>query len=113
MRSGQRELRRVVVKRGTLPIHGCMAGGAVVRKSGSGVIWILSCVEIRDVAPKAVCRCSRKSSGDVTGRAGQRGVSAHQLESGKRRVIELRPLPLIHTVATLASGGKLGRKVIG
>jgi len=113
MRSGQRELRRVVVKRCAQPIHVCMAGGAVVRKSGSGVIWILSCVEIRDVAPKAVCRCSSKSSGNVTGRASQRGVRAHQLESGERRVIELRPLPPVHAVATLAFGGKLGRKVIG
>lgn len=67
MRTGQRELRGAVVERRALPIHGCMARGAVVRESGGRVAGILRGIEIGHVAAKTVRGSARESSSHVAG----------------------------------------------
>lgn len=75
-----------------------------MRESGCHVAWVLSGVEIGDMAAKAVGRGPGESPGHVTGHARQAGMRAHQREIGKPRMIEPGALPAIHPVAALAFG---------
>jgi len=94
------------------PGCGVVASLALLRKTGLRVIGICSAVEILNVATVAVGRRALEFSADVAGRAFQSRVRSGERKSREFQVIELRVVPSIGAMASLAGAGKIQRLVV-
>lgn len=92
--TSQRELCLAVVKLGSLPLCGRVAGGAFLAESGGLMIRRSRALEVLQMASGASLRCPCKLASDMAALAGERRVSAGERKLRHCGVIEVRTLPL-------------------
>ncbi len=113
VQTGQGEGRElVVIKGGAGPRERRMAERAILRKRGGHVVGVVRGGEIVSMAAKAGDRRSGEPVPDMALRAGQSGVRSGQSKTRDLGVIEPGPLPYVHAVATLTSGGQIRRHMV-
>ena len=113
VRAGQWELRKsIVVESRRIPSAGVVTSLASVRESSLRMRRIVGLVEVRHVAAAAGCRRARELSSGVAGIAVQGRVRSHQRKARDRKMVELRPHPVVHRVTLVAACGELESDVI-
>jgi len=108
----QRERRLVVIELGTHPLRGCMASNASSGEPGRNVIRVRGLLEISQMAAHAIHRSAGEAIICVTLGTRRGHVGAGEREFGGRVVIEFGAHPLCGCVASNASCGKAGRRMI-
>jgi len=109
--SRQRESGSAVIKLGSLPLLGGVAGLAIRRNSGGNVIRIGGGAKCAFMAAHAVCGNASKLSTDMALRTGDADVSSRQCKAAVT-MIEFRSLPSRRGVAAFASRRKVCPPVI-
>jgi hypothetical protein len=104
--AGQRKTCEIVIELRPLPLHSGVAGLAILRKSGGGVIGSIGSLVILLVTPDAGRVQTGENAVGVTLGAAYRSVRAGEREPRLCVVVELRAIPLCGRVA----GGTILRK---
>jgi hypothetical protein len=105
VRTGEPKLGCVVVKGRTLPGSGSVTSAAVVWEPGGHVIWLRGGRVSLRMAPVAFRGSALEAIAGMTRSARELSVCARQTKMCELRMIELRPLPLIHGVTGFAGHG--------
>ena len=108
----ERERRLVVIELGSRPLRGRVASNAPRRESGRRVIRIIGLLKVGQMAAHAIHGSAGEAIVCVTLAACRGRMGASQRELGRRIVVELRASPLRRGMASSASSGKAGRRMI-
>ena len=113
MGASEREFGRgIVIELGAEPLCGGMASSASSGKGGRRVIGVRGLLEIGQMAAHTIHGGAGEVIVCVTLAACRGRMGASQRELGRRIVVELRASPLRRGMASSASSGKAGRRMI-